>query len=87
MTNLKTRLAFLGKLFMALLALAVLLLIAGHHLFSIISPLKLLLYAGFGTLLLIAVVAVSAMLGARWDQRTMPHGGGGLGPRSAAEGK
>lgn len=86
MTNLKTRLAFLGKLFLALLALAVLLLIAGHHLFSVISPLKLLLYAGFGTLLLIAVVAVSAMLGARWDQRAMPHGGG-LGPRSAAEGK
>ena len=32
------------------------------------------------------VVALSAMLGARWDQRGMPHGGG-LGPKSAAQGK
>ena len=86
MTKLQTQLASLAKLLMALLALAVLLLIAGHHLFSVISPLKLLLYAGLGTLLLIAVVAVSAMLGARWDQRAMPQGGG-LQPRSAAEGK
>jgi hypothetical protein len=76
MMNLKTRLAFLGKLSMAVVSLAALLLIAGHHLYSIISPLKLLLYAGFGTLLLLAVVAVSAMVAARWDQRAMPDGRG-----------
>jgi hypothetical protein len=76
MTNFKTRLAFLGKLFLALLALALLLLIAGHHLYSIISPLMLLMYSGFGTLLLIGVVAVSAMVAARWDQRAMPDGRG-----------
>lgn len=76
MTNFKTRLAFLGKLSMALLALAVLLLIAGRHLYSIISPLMLLLYSGFGTLLLIAVVGVSAIVAARCDQRAMPDGRG-----------
>ncbi len=76
MTNLKTRLAFLAKLSMALLALAVLLLIAGHHLYSIISPLMLLMYSGFGALLLIAVVAVSAMVAGRCDQRAMPDGRG-----------
>ncbi|MGJ7507127.1 hypothetical protein [Variovorax sp. GT1P44] len=76
MTNFKTRLAFLGKIFLALLSLATLLLIAGRHLFSIISPLDLLLYAGFGTLLLLAVVALAAMVAARWDQRAMPDGRG-----------
>jgi hypothetical protein len=76
MTNFKTRLAFLGKLSLALLALVALLLIAGHHLYSVISPLRLLLYSGYGTLLLIAVVAVSAVVAARCDQRAMPDGRG-----------
>jgi hypothetical protein len=61
MTNLKNRLVFLGKILAVSFALAVLLLIAGHQLFSIVSPLKLLLCAGVGVLLLIAVVAAQSV--------------------------
>ena len=60
MKNLKTQSLFAAKLFVAWLAIAVLLLIAGHGLFTLISPVKLLLYAGLGTLLLIGVVSVQA---------------------------
>lgn len=63
MTNLKTRLLRLGKLFVASLAIAALLLIAGRDLFTLISPLMLLAFSAVGALLLIGVVALLSWLG------------------------
>jgi len=60
MTNLKTPLVFVGKILVGVLAISVLLLIVGRDLFQVIQPLELLLYSGFGVLLLIAVVSVYA---------------------------
>jgi len=60
MTNLKTPLVFVGKILVGVLAISVLLLIVGRDLFPLIQPLELLLYSGFGVLLLIAVVSVYA---------------------------
>lgn len=80
MTYLQTRLLFVGRILTAVLGISLLLLIVGRDLFPLISPAKLLLYAGFGALLLIAVVHVHAIAIAggwrKWVQ-----------PRSAAQGK
>ena len=81
MKNLKTRLLSTAKLLLALLAIAALLLIAGRDLFTLISPVKLLLYSGLGALLLIGVVSVQAAA-----LRTLSSAGCAQG-RSAAAGK
>lgn len=60
MKKLKTHLLFAAKLFAAALAVALLLLIAGRGLFTLISPVKLLLYAALGALLLIGIVLAQA---------------------------
>jgi len=74
MTNLKTHLTLLGKMLVALLAMSTLLLIAGQDLFPLMSPVDLLLSAGYGVILLVVVVYLPAL--AKVFQ-----------PRSAAEGK
>ncbi|SCK59660.1 hypothetical protein VAR608DRAFT_6494 [Variovorax sp. HW608] len=61
MTNLKTHLLLLGKMLVASLALSMLLLIAAQDLFPLMSPFQLLLSAGFGVVLLIAVVYLPAL--------------------------
>ncbi|MBO9513980.1 MAG: hypothetical protein J7549_07670 [Variovorax sp.] len=75
MTNFKTPGLFLAKILAALLAVSTLLLIVGVDLFPFMPPVDLLLAAGFGALLFLAVVLVHAAL---FGYRQ---------PRSAAEGK
>jgi hypothetical protein len=78
MTYLQTRLLFAGRILTAALGISLLLLIVGRDLFPLISPAKLLLYAGVGALLLIAVVHILAIVGG-WRKLVQP--------RSAAQGK
>ena len=61
MSNLKTHLQLLGKMLVALLAMSMLLLIAGQDLFPLMSPVDLLLSAGSGVILLVAVVYLPAL--------------------------
>ncbi|SEA45680.1 hypothetical protein [Variovorax sp. YR216] len=61
MTHLKTHLLLFGKVLVALLAISMLLLIAGQDLFPLMSPVDLLLSAGSGVILLIVVVYLPAL--------------------------
>lgn len=80
MTYLHTRLLFVGRILTAVLGISLLLLIAAHDLFPLISPAKLLLFAGVGALLLIAVVHVYAFaIAGGWRKLVQP--------RSPAQGK
>jgi hypothetical protein len=54
--KIKSHLLRAGGILLSLLAAMTLLLLVGHHLFTLISPLGLVLDAGGGVLLLIAVL-------------------------------
>jgi hypothetical protein len=54
--TIKPHLLRAGSILLSLLAMTVLLLLVGHHLFTLISPLGLVLDAGVGALLLVAVL-------------------------------
>jgi len=77
MTNFTNLLAAAAKALAVLSALVLLLLLVGRHLFPIIPPLKLLLVAGLGALLLVGVIAVQFMAGALFDLFTFHHAKGG----------
>ena len=74
MTNLKTHLLLLGKMLVALLVMSMLLLIAGQDLFPLMSPVDLLLSAGFGVILLVAVVYLPPLACRALHHRSAAHG-------------
>ncbi|WP_431273381.1 hypothetical protein ACQ858_14435 [Variovorax ureilyticus] len=74
MTNLKTCLLLLGKMLVVLLAMSLLLLIAGQDLFPLMSPADLLLSAGFGVILLVAVVYLPVVACKALQARSAAHG-------------